>query len=308
MSDIPYNYRKYIDDVTKMTQRGAISAGEQIQSPTSAGSRGLAKLTQFTNNKTQMQLGQEAIAESMVDIRSIMNRIDGVNVPVSEEDGDERAIAQMKTDRDSDYLYLRGKEIDQGSIMYKMEDYSDGIFELQGANYADGTELDEKELEELESTQELIDWVMIDFVSESTSEDAGELARMKELAGMEDYTPMPEGDEFDIEEDEDFEEVLGALGFPEDETELFDAEYQGRKVPLNKPMRGDVKKFKVYVKDPSSGNVKKVNFGHGGTSAKRPTMRIRKSNPKARKSFRARHNCANPGPKTKARYWSCRKW
>jgi len=122
------------------------------------------------------------------------------------------------------------------------------------------------------------------------------------------YQPMPEAEEFNIEEDEDFEEVLGPLGFPEDETELFDAEYQGRKVPLNKPMRGDVKKFKVYVKDPKSGNVKKVNFGHGGTSAKRPTMRIRKSNPKARKSFRARHNCANPGPKTKARYWSCRKW
>ena len=275
MSDIPYNYRKYIDDVTKMTQRGAISAGEQIASPTSAGSRGLAKLTQFTNNKTQMQLGQEAIAESMVDIRSIMNRIDGLNV----------------TEDDSNYLYLNGKEIDQGSIVYKMEDYSDGIFELQGANYADGTELDEKELEELESTNELIEWVRIDYVSESEA-----------------YESMPEGDEFNIEEDEDFEEVLGALGFPEDETELFDAEYQGRKVPLNKPMRGDVKKFKVYVKDPSSGNVKKVNFGHGGTSAKRPTMRIRKSNPKARKSFRARHNCANPGPKTKARYWSCRKW
>ena len=318
MSDIPYNYRKYIDDVTKMTQRGAISAGEQIASPTSAGSRGLAKLTQFTNNKTQMQLGQSdgntPIAESMVEIRDILSRIDGICAPVSEDDGkpimrdplDSEQAKDMQ--KDSDYLYLRGKEIDQGSIMYKMEDYSDGIFELQGANYADGTELDEKELEELESTQELIDWVMIDFVSESTSEDAGELARMKELAGMEDYTPMPEGDEFDIEEDEDFEEVLGALGFPEDETELFDAEYQGRKVPLNKPMRGDVKKFKVYVKDPSSGNVKKVNFGHGGTSAKRPTMRIRKSNPKARKSFRARHNCANPGPKTKARYWSCRKW
>jgi hypothetical protein len=125
------------------------------------------------------------------------------------------------------------------------------------------------------------------------------------------YEPMPEGDEFDIEEDEDFEEVLGPLGFPEDETELFDAEYQGRKVPLNKPMRGDSKKFKVYVKDPKTGNVKKVNFGHGGTSAKKAgqkTMKIRKSNPKARKSFRARHNCANPGPKTKARYWSCRKW
>ena len=90
-----------------------------------------------------------------------------------------------------------------------------------------------------------------------------------------------------------------------------EAEYRGRKVPLNKPMRGDVKKFKVYVKDPKTGNVKKVNFGHGGSSARKAgqkTMKIRKSNPKARKSFRAGHNCANPGPKTKARYWSCRKW
>jgi len=90
-----------------------------------------------------------------------------------------------------------------------------------------------------------------------------------------------------------------------------EAEYQGRKVTLNKPMRGDVKKFKVYVKDPKTGNIKKVNFGHGGTSAKakgEKTMKIRKSNPKARKSFRARHNCDNPGPKTKARYWSCKKW
>jgi hypothetical protein len=82
---------------------------------------------------------------------------------------------------------------------------------------------------------------------------------------------------------------------------VVEAEYRGRKVKLNKPMRGDVKKFKVFVKDPKTGNIKKVNFGD-------PNMRIRKSNPKARKSFRARHNCDNPGPKTKARYWSCRKW
>lgn len=90
-----------------------------------------------------------------------------------------------------------------------------------------------------------------------------------------------------------------------------EAEYQGRKVTLNKPTRGDVKKFKVYVKDPKTGNIKKVNFGHGGSSAKskgEKTMKIRKSNPKARKNFRARHNCKTPGPKTKARYWSCRKW
>jgi hypothetical protein len=82
---------------------------------------------------------------------------------------------------------------------------------------------------------------------------------------------------------------------------LEEAEYQGRSVPLNKPMKGDVKKFKVYVRDPSTGNVKKVNFGD-------PNMRIKKSNPARRKSFRARHHCSSPGPKTKARYWSCRKW
>ena len=87
---------------------------------------------------------------------------------------------------------------------------------------------------------------------------------------------------------------------------LVEAEYQGRKVKLGKPMQGDTKKFKVYVKNPK-GNVVKVNFGQGG-GAKGGTMKIRKSNPKARKSFRARHNCDNPGPRHKARYWSCRKW
>jgi hypothetical protein len=92
---------------------------------------------------------------------------------------------------------------------------------------------------------------------------------------------------------------------------ISEAEYQGRKVPLGKPMRGDVKKFKVYVRDPQTGNIKKVNFGHGGTSAKKAgqkTMKIKKSNPARRRSFRARHNCDNPGPRTKARYWSCRAW
>ena len=82
--------------------------------------------------------------------------------------------------------------------------------------------------------------------------------------------------------------------------ELDEAEYQGRKVALGKPMKGDVKKSKVYVKGPK-GNVVKVNFGD-------PNMKIKKSNPKRRKSFRARHNCDNPGPRWKARYWSCRAW
>lgn len=112
-------------------------------------------------------------------------------------------------------------------------------------------------------------------------------------------------EEITLEDHEDFHENFGYLAFCENG--LFEAEYQGRTVKLNKPMQGDVKKFKVYVKNPK-GNVVKVNFGHGGTSAKGKTMKIRKSNPKARKSFRARHNCENPGPKHKARYWSCRKW
>ena len=118
-------------------------------------------------------------------------------------------------------------------------------------------------------------------------------------------------DEVTLDDNQDFHEEYGYLGYSIDENDLFEAEYRGRTVKLNKPTRGDVKKFKVYVKDPKTGNVKKVNFGHGGTSAKKAgqkTMKIKKSNPERRRSFRARHNCKNPGPKTKARYWSCKAW
>jgi len=149
-----------------------------------------------------------------------------------------------------------------------------------------------------------------DVASTAIGKVAGS-SMFKQVRAEESYEPFPEADEMTFEDDDAFYEAFGELGFPEDENELFDAEYRGRKVPLNKPMRGDVKKFKVYVKDPKSGNVKKVNFGHGGSSARKAgqkTMKIRKSNPKARKSFRARHNCANPGPRTRARYWSCRAW
>jgi hypothetical protein len=82
-----------------------------------------------------------------------------------------------------------------------------------------------------------------------------------------------------------------------------EAEYRGREVPLGKPMKGDTAKFKVYVKDKKTGNVKKVNFGAKG-------MEIRRDNPKARKSFRARHGCgtSRASDRTKAAYWSCRMW
>ena len=115
-------------------------------------------------------------------------------------------------------------------------------------------------------------------------------------------------DEETYEDDDDFYEDYGVIWYNEDDDPIDEAEYQGRKVKLGKPMQGDVKKFKVYVKDPKTGNVKKVNFGHGGSSVKGKSMKIRKNNPAARRSFRARHNCDNPGPRTKARYWSCRKW
>ena len=110
----------------------------------------------------------------------------------------------------------------------------------------------------------------------------------------------PVVEEITLEDDQDFHDEFGFLAFSEDENDMFEAEYQGRDVKLNKPMQGDVKKYKEYVKN-DKGNVVKVNFGD-------PNMRIKKSNPARRKSFRARHNCDNPGPKTKARYWSCRKW
>ena len=88
---------------------------------------------------------------------------------------------------------------------------------------------------------------------------------------------------------------------------LNEAEYQGRKVQLGKIMQGDIKKFKVYVKN-DKGKVVKVNFGFGGKSAHGKVMKIKKNNPARRKSFRARHHCENPGPRWKPRYWACRSW
>jgi len=92
-----------------------------------------------------------------------------------------------------------------------------------------------------------------------------------------------------------------------DEEFINEAEYQGRKVQLGKIMQGDVKKSKVYVKN-DKGKVVKVNFGFGGKSAHGKRMTIKKNNPARRKSFRARHNCENPGPRWKPRYWACRTW
>ena len=114
-------------------------------------------------------------------------------------------------------------------------------------------------------------------------------------------------EEYDVENPDDIREFIEFMREYQQQLNeadcdcLLEAKYQGRTVPLGKPMRGDSKKFKVYVKNPKTGKVVKVNFGAKG-------MNIKKNNPVRRKAFRARHNCANPGPRTKARYWSCRKW
>jgi len=242
------------------------------------------------------------IRKLLVDISSMKDRIAELAIDDDAKTSAFTALAQVEDDIAQE---IQGKfpEAVKEDLDYRSED----ILNKAGFDPAD------------------IDTYMKVFNDHGDTSDIDQM-NMKEKVGLADvmsmvlashgiqnesYEPFPEEDEMTFEDDDAFYEAFGELGFPEDETELFDAEYRGRKVPLNKPMRGDVKKFKVYVKDPKTGNVKKVNFGHGGSSARKlgqKTMKIRRSNPKARKSFRARHNCANPGPKTKARYWSCRKW
>ena len=133
--------------------------------------------------------------------------------------------------------------------------------------------------------------------------------KLKEEAGLNEAFFIGEDDieEYDVENADDIKEFVEFMREYQQQLNeadcdcLLEAEYQGRTVPLGKPMRGDSKKFKVYVKNPKTGKVVKVNFGAKG-------MNIKKNNPVRRKAFRARHNCDNPGPRTKARYWSCRKW
>ena len=131
--------------------------------------------------------------------------------------------------------------------------------------------------------------------------DGYEMVGTKKLDGKEvpNCVPINEITEDDLGTVEDTKYIISL--------NLNEAEYKGRKVQLNKIMQGDVKKFKVYVKN-DKGNVVKVNFGFGGKSAKGERMVIKKNNPERRKAFRARHNCENPGPKWKPRYWACKSW
>jgi hypothetical protein len=143
---------------------------------------------------------------------------------------------------------------------------------------------------------------VLDYAKEEFGEDVMDVFRQlvgDDMGDFEDEDEMPETL---------YEDIYGSVQSVDYEKEfLTEAEYQGRKVQLGKVMQGDVKKSKVYVKN-DKGKVVKVNFGFGGTSAKGKRMTIKKNDPARRKSFRARHNCENPGPRWKPRYWSCRAW
>ena len=188
-----------------------------------------------------------------------------------------------------------------------MEHFVRIVMEKQeGATKLDESIFVEQEIYETEQGATVYEIALPRQLDENEADEYAErLANYMFEQGYDDFDIeiSADGIEEDIIEEtydgDDFFEEYGVMWFNEDD-DLDEAEYQGRKVKLGKPMRGDVKKFKVYVKNPK-GNIVKVNFGD-------PDMKIKKSNPARRRSFRARHNCDNPGPRHKARYWSCRKW
>ena len=188
-----------------------------------------------------------------------------------------------------------------------MEHFVRVVMEKQeDAHLLDESIFAEQEIYETEQGATVYEIALPKNLSEDEADEyANRLANYMFESGYDDFDieistdDLEETDEITYEDDDEFFEDYGVMWFNEDD-EIDEAEYQGRKVKLGKPMAGDVKKFKVYVKNPK-GNVVKVNFGQKGA-------KIKKNNPERRRSFRARHNCDNPGPRHKARYWSCRKW
>ena len=162
-----------------------------------------------------------------------------------------------------------------------------------------GTQIDEATSNSIEFQGRTVDRASIELDDVDSSDYPDFSDAYISYATYTDGTPL--GDDELNQFNDQYSDLVHELAYDSlHEDSMDEAEYHGRDVPLNKPMQGDVKKSKVYVKNPK-GNIVKVNFGD-------PNMTIKKSNPARRKSFRARHNCENPGPKTSARYWSCRAW
>jgi|688.fasta_scaffold07155_19 hypothetical protein len=149
---------------------------------------------------------------------------------------------------------------------------------------------------------DMVDQGEYDYEGDQAKDQLQTIVRAaRRLNGMlDDNDNMPEWVQMKITKASDYIDTAADYMEANKGQSMDEAKYQGREVPLGKPMAGDVKKSKVYVRGPK-GNVVKVNFGQKG-------MKIKKSIPGRRKNFRARHNCDNPGPRWKARYWSCRAW
>jgi hypothetical protein len=188
------------------------------------------------------------------------------------------------------YSVLSTSEYRPGATMSSAEDEGESVKTMYDdlVNKFGGDDTDDQELQEEKC------WECYESTMEEGIDEAWEECYKKTNWEM-----VPEGEEHTCEGDQ-FYEIYGDINADAKEN-LEEAEYRGRKVKLGKPMRGDVKKFKVFVRNPKTGKVKKVNFGD-------KKMRIKKSNPKRRKSFRARHKCSSAKDRTSARYWSCRAW
>ena len=218
---------------------------------------------------------------------------------------DRNVTKQIKASSESElWDRLRAKGIDVVSV--KEQGVTEGILnELAPGFSGDGRWYTDYEIADIVGEDWLSDDLFSSGANMSRYGDAGKeqlKQEAQEYLENEGYSV----EVLDVRDDEDHLSWLisgsmmrlGEQGVAEG---LSEAKYQGREVKLGKPMAGDVKKYKVYVKDPQTGNIKKVNFGDKKLSIKR-------DQPSRRKNFRARHRCSTAKDRTSARYWSCRMW
>ena len=284
--------------------------GESVTEATSPGMNMIHKIFDGLDDEQKTQIQRELTVKSRgISVPPVIPNLKTKNRHPNDKDIADMPLSQLQNlysdvnEDDTDYPQVVNRNIDKKNVMDILRKFPAETKKMQ----MDG---DVFAIYDTDLYMALFDYFSEDMPYGTQKGRDGDPVEWinDELDSLGLLDEIVENNELTFEDDDKFFETFGELGYSIDENDLFEAEYQGRKVKLNKPMQGDVKKFKVYVKDPKTGNVKKVNFGHGGSSVKGKAMKIRKNNPKARKSFRARHNCDNPGPKTKARYWSCRKW
>jgi hypothetical protein len=203
-------------------------------------------------------------------------------------------VESVKTEEQDYYPVDFNKENKFRLIIFLLNLFSNYINDYEGGN------MNNEKM--IRKNKELIRMDLIHFI-QIYLEESDDINEIKTNMNIESIIKKVLVEEF-MNDEFLYEDIYGSV---EEVNLLQEAEYQGRKVQLGKIMQGDIKKFKVYVKN-DKGKVVKVNFGFGGKSAKGKRMVIKKNNPERRRSFRARHNCDNPGPRWKPRYWACRTW